>query len=164
MVDIGSQLGYFGLRFAKEWQMLTIGFDHDRFAVRYANALSVMNGIETAVFVPFVVNPANVKKIPAADVLLFLDVYHHLVWHQGRKAADLILKTLSKKCLYMVFETGQSNELYQPWSSHMKFMGKDPEVWLEKKLQSLHLTVVAKYNFPTHLSTVHRTMYITKSV
>lgn len=164
LADIGSQLGYFGLRFAKEWQILAIGFDHDRFAVRYANALAIMNGIETAFSVPFNVNMINVKKIPAVDVILFLDVYHHLVWHQGREAADIILKTLSEKCVYMVFETGQSNELDQPWTSYIQFMGKNPEVWIEKKLKTLDLAVIAKHTFATHLSPVNRTMYITKSV
>lgn len=162
MVDIGSQLGYFGLRFAKERQMLAIGFDHDRSAIRYANALSLLNGIETAFFIPFNVNTINVKKIPAVDVILFLDVYHHLVWHQGREAADIILKALCEKCVYMVFETGQSNEPGQPWSPHLKFMGKDPEVWIEKKLKSLCLSVIAKHTFATHLSAIDRTLFITK--
>lgn len=162
MVDIGSQLGYFGLRFAKDRQILAIGFDHDKSAVRYANALAVMNKTETAFFVPFKINTRNVKKIPSVDVILFLDVYHHLVWHQGREVADSILMALTKKCRFLVFETGQSNELGPPWSSSMKFMGKDPEVWIDKKLKSLGLSVIAKQTFATHLSSVNRTMFITK--
>ena len=159
-LDIGSQLGYFVFTLSQKHSLSAHGLDHDYYAVLYARALAQLHRLKNVSFSFSRLTPESAKQLPSFDLVSFLNVFHHLVYHQGFKAADLITKTLIGKSRFFVFETGQATESDLFWSSKLKFMGQDPHAWITKYLSQNHLTIMSSHLVPTHLSHVKRRLYI----
>ena len=72
------------------------------------------------------------KFTHSADVILFLSVYHHLVYNLGVKGADKIFFNILNKCRYLIFDTGTPEEkgLYQRnWSDTLnKYFNSEKEL------------------------------------
>lgn len=160
LVDVGSQIGYFSLNLASKYELFALGLDHDLMAIRYAQLSQQLAFVPRTAFASFELNEASVELLPTMDLLLFLDVFHHLVWQQGYEVAMDITEKLLSKTTYLVFETGQSDEIDQPWTQAVSFMGKQPTMWLEKYLTANKFRILKEKRFSTHLSRVQRTMYV----
>lgn len=58
-----------------------------------------------------------------ADVILFLSVYHHILYNHGKDKADEVFHRLFKQCRFLVFDSGHPEEsgLYrQGWIKEMQ--------------------------------------------
>jgi len=58
-----------------------------------------------------------------ADVILFLSVYHHILYNYGKDKADEVFYRLFKQCRFLVFDSGHPEEsgLYrQGWIKEMR--------------------------------------------
>jgi len=64
------------------------------------------------------------QELPqTADVILFLSVYHHILYNYGKDKADEVFHRLLKQCRFLVFDSGHPEEsgLYrQGWIKEMK--------------------------------------------
>jgi cyclopropane fatty-acyl-phospholipid synthase-like methyltransferase len=164
VLDIGSQLGYFSLRLSAEEKIFALGIDHDAQAINYSQALQKIYQFPHLAFSHFRLTKDSFNSLPAVDALLFLDVFHHLVWHQGLKDTQYICDKLFTKCQYLVFETGQFNEPDQPWTNSLSFMGSNPSKWIELFLTNHKFKIIAKTAASTHLTSTPRTIYACRRI
>ncbi|MCX7813793.1 MAG: class I SAM-dependent methyltransferase, partial [Pseudothermotoga sp.] len=82
---------------------------------------------------PFIQMNIAEQEIPfEADVILFLSVYHHLVYNYGLKRADEVFYDLLSKSNYLVFDSGHPQErgIYrQSWVSELrKYFSSEEEL------------------------------------
>lgn len=159
-LDIGSQLGFFTFKLAQIHKLTAFGIDHDVQAIRYAKNLETLNQSSQTSFMHLSLTPQTATMLPQVDLILFLDVFHHLIWLQGFDAADQIFKTIISKCKYLVFETGQADEPDQPWTKSLKLMGDNANHWLDQYLHKYHLKIIHQSEMSTHLTSVNRSFYI----
>ena len=162
-MDIGSQLGYFvfKIRSLKEG-MLAYGVEMENVACHYSNALAFPNDAQGVSFINLKLTTSSVKGLPACDMISFLNVFHHIVHFDGFEAADRIMRELYKKCQgHFIFETGQFDEKNYYWSESLKFMGEDPERWIQDYLLTIgYKHVVLVDRFSSHLSDQKRAFFV----
>ena len=151
-LDIGSQFGFFIFKLAETYPIIAHGIEMDEISYRYSVALNILNECKRVSFNNFYLTPESAEKLPKYDLISFLNVFHHIVHFDNFDAACKIMKILSKKCKYFVFETGQYNEKGYYWSEDLKFMGDNPDKWVKEYLISLGYSIISVNNFNTHLS------------
>ena len=159
-LDIGSQLGYFVFKMA-ETGFFSTGIESSKYPHSYANSLKVINDEDNVCFINMSIDSNNVKNLPTYDVVSILNVFHHLVYFNSFKDADIIMKELvSKTNKILFFETGEFEEKGEYWSDCLSFMGKDSKKWVFNYLKTLGFSNVSKIaEFPTHLNDHKRTLY-----
>jgi len=156
-LDIGSALGYFVFKLAEAKKIIAHGVEMDKILCAYSNAIVVLNELENVSFTNCKLTTETVKKLPRFDLISFLNVFHHIVHFDGFNAADKMMKVLSGKCDYFVFETGQYNEKGYYWTEDLKFMGDDPDLWVKEYIVSLGYKILHDESFKSALSNNTRT-------
>ncbi len=156
-LDIGSALGYFVFKLAEAKKIIAHGIEMDKILCAYSNAIVVLNGLENVSFTNCKLTIETVKKLPRFDLISFLNVFHHIVHFDGFNAADKMMKVLSGKCDYFVFETGQYNEKGYYWTEDLKFMGNDPDLWVKEYIVSLGYKILYDESFKSALGNSTRT-------
>lgn len=151
-LDIGSQFGYFVFKLAESKKLIARGIEMDKVLYAYSNAIIILNDLENVSFANCKMTPEKAEKLPRFDLISFLNVFHHIVHFDGFDAADKIMRILSNKCNYFVFETGQYDEKGYYWTEDLKFMGSDPNLWVKEYLTNLGYKILHIENFKTHLS------------
>lgn len=162
-LDLGSQLGYFVFRLCEiNPGMIGHGMEMHDATSQYASAVAIVNDVPNVGFSNVKLTAASVKRLPCYDMISFLSVWHHIVHFDGFEDADRIMRTLYVKCNeYFVFETGQPDEHGYYWSESLRFMGDQPEQWLEKYLKDIGYSEVhLVHRFPTHLSDRQRAFFV----
>lgn len=156
-LDIGSATGYFVFKLAESNKMIAQGIEMDKILCAYSNAIIILNDLENISFMNCKLTPELAEKLPRFDLISFLNVFHHIVHFDGFDAADKIMKILSDKCNYFIFETGQYNEKGYYWTEDLKFMGDDPDLWVKEYIVNLGYKILHSENFKSALSDNTRT-------
>ncbi len=162
-LDIGSQLGYFVFKIAEGQKILAQGLEVAYVPWAYSNAIVSLNDLDNISFIKAKLTSDLAEKLPFYGAISFLNVFHHVVHFEGFEEAGKIMKILSKKCKYFIFETGQYGEQGQYWSKDLAFMGENPEEWVAKYLEGLGCQIIAKKQFSNHLNSNSRTFFICKT-
>jgi len=162
-LDIGSQIGYFVFRMSN-LGFFSTGIECSKYPHKYASSLSVINEAHNTNFINMCVDNNNIKNIPSYDVISILNVFHHLVYFLGFDNADCIMKEITNKTNdILIFESGEFGESGEYWSDCLNFMGEEPKEWIYEYLVSLGFSKVDRIGeFPTHLNSHVRTLYVCK--
>ena len=108
------------------------------------------------------INLSFVEKLPKFDMIVCTSIFHHWVRVYGKDKAFKMMELVANKTnKYLLFETGQYNEVETKWFENLEFMGDDSEQWIEDFLLNLGFSsVVRSGKFDSNLSDVKRTLYI----
>jgi SAM-dependent methyltransferase len=161
-IDIGCNIGYFTFRMAARGG-ICLGFDVGRNEVSYARGLAALNGVRNVAFMQYEITPDNVLGLPHADVIICMSVFHHWARKLGLAEATRIVDGFSKRCNFLVFETGQHNEVDTRWARNLSFMGDDCDAWIQQFLRARGFSSVSRLGeFSTTLSAVPRHLYLAR--
>jgi len=125
VTDIGSNLGYFCLKFNDFFKVNCIGYEYEKLTYLRANKLK--KKLKNIKYLNKGLNLSNLDKIDKTDIVLNLNVLHHAGHMYDKKIVRLknkknynskmdwavyaskYLKILSRKSKYMFFQTGNVN-------------------------------------------------------
>jgi SAM-dependent methyltransferase len=161
VIDLGCNRGFFVLKTAAEGS-ISIGVDHDWFEIIYARALAEKNNTSNALFMNAEINSSFIDKLPSFDMVVCTSIFHHWVRIYGKEEAFDMMRLIALKTnKYLVFETGQYNEISTSWYKELSFMGDNYEEWIVNFLSKTGFKEVKPIGqFSTHLSDVKRTLFI----
>jgi len=161
VIDLGCNRGFFVLKTAAEGS-ISIGVDHDWFEIIYARALAEKNNTSNALFMNAEINSSFIDKLPSFDMVVCTSIFHHWVRIYGKEEAFDMMRLIALKTnKYLVFETGQYNEISTSWYKELGFMGDNYEEWIVNFLSKTGFKEVKPIGqFSTHLSDVKRTLFI----
>jgi hypothetical protein len=161
LVDLGCSRGFFVLQAAKNG-MFAMGIDHDRFEILYARSVAEINGANDALFMHDEINEQLINKLPQFEMTICTSIFHHWVRIYGKDSAFNMMQGIADKTSkYLVFETGQNNEVETRFYKYLDFMGGSYEVWVEKFLLDIGFKKVKKIGmYSTRLSDVERTLFL----
>lgn len=118
-LDLGCNTGFFSDAIASK-NIFTIGFDSEMKNTIVANARYQRPNL---IFKNFTLSPETVSLLPQSDIIIFLNVFHHLVKYYGELSATDILSKLAQKCQKQIFfETGQFDEKGTKFAHLLGFM------------------------------------------
>lgn len=160
-LDIGCNNGFFTFKMA-ERGLISLGIDSSANAITTARLLGVRNDPSRAAFARLDLTRESAADLPTVDVVLCLSVFHHLVRHQGLDEATHVMKNLTRKTRkFMIFETGQADEISKSWAGELAFMGDNPQAWVSEFLVGLGFARVRQIgSFPGHNNAVERALVI----
>jgi len=160
ILDIGCNEGYFLFNLIDK-SGFGIGIDEDRNSILIAQSISKLKNKNNINYFNLKLNEKIVKKLPTFDTIIFMSVFHHMVYRYGEESAVNILKILCKKTnRYLVFETGHVGEVNLKWSNSMKFMNNDYDKWIINFfLDNGFKTVKSLGEFSTNVSDVKRKIF-----
>ena len=161
LIDLGCNRGFFVLKSASQGTF-SMGVDHDWYEILYAKSVADINNVAHAAFVNSEINIDFIRKIPSFDAVICTSIFHHWVRVYGKDKAFKMMELVANKTnKYLLFETGQYNEVETKWFENLEFMGDDSEQWIEDFLLNLGFSsVVRSGKFDSNLSDVKRTLYI----
>jgi len=147
-LDIGSNLGYFVLKFAEKG-FFAIGVDMAYGNIQVARYVQHKAGIQNAAFSVMDITPDNVHVLPAVDVLVFFSVWHHWIVAYGPVRASTMLSTVWEKTRHvMFFETGEDVEI-----KRLKVTGNTAD-WVRSQLEQAcpgaTIKVIGTFDRGTH--------------
>jgi SAM-dependent methyltransferase len=130
-VDIGCNGGWFVLRLA-EMGVVTIGVDSDPRFSRMLLYESERGKHSNIGVLTMRVDMHTAAVLPAADCILFLSVWHHLMKEAGPDRTNRVLQALwAKTNKVLFFDTGERE---MPPAFGLPPMSPDPETWLRAYL------------------------------
>jgi len=98
--------------------------------------LAKINNINNVSFSNAEIDVDYISGLPHYDVIIFMSVFRHIARHNGLEYAEEFMSALSRiNRKYLVFETGQPDELNTSWAEDLAFMGSDIESWVSKMLK-----------------------------
>ena len=117
LIDVGSNLGYFCLRFAKELNYYATGYEYEKPTFNKANLLKKkLNNIK---YINKGLTIKDLNNLKNADLIIHLNVLHHAGHMYDKKLISnekdwmrysiRYLKKLSIKSKYLFFQTGNVN-------------------------------------------------------
>jgi len=134
-LDIGCNEGYFIFRMAERGGFCH-GIDMGRNEIMVADGLAKINKINNVSFSNAKIDLEYINGLPHYDVIIFMSVFHHIARHEGLKYAEKFMLSLSSiNIKYLIFETGQPNELNTTWANDLNFMLPDIESWITEMLK-----------------------------
>jgi SAM-dependent methyltransferase len=158
-IDVGCNTGYFTFKIAERGG-ICLGLDIGRNEISYARGLAALHSVDNAAFLQHEITPDNVNALPQVDLIVCMSVFHHWVRKIGLAQATRIVDGLAARCRFLVFETGQHNEVDTDWARHLAFMGSDCDLWTRMFLAERGFASVRKLGeFSTTLSSVPRNLY-----
>jgi hypothetical protein len=130
-VDLGAAEGYFSMQLGASG-VTTVAVESAPNNQRTALLAVRRSGLDNVGILAFEVREDTVELIPAADCVVFLSLWHHLVRDDGlEKTTALTARIWSKTATVMFFDTGE-NEM--PASFGLPAMTPDARTWLERYL------------------------------
>jgi cyclopropane fatty-acyl-phospholipid synthase-like methyltransferase len=129
-LDIGCNEGYFVFKMAERGGFCH-GIDKGRNEIMVADGLAKINNINNIAFSNNEVDMDFIASLPHYDVVIFMSVFHHIARHNGLQYAEEFMSALS--CInskYLIFETGQPDELNTTWARDLGFMQPNVELWV----------------------------------
>ena len=133
VLDIGCNLGFYTIASAKLGHF-AMGVD----IREYATLLSVIRNrlkLSTVVPVELKLSPQNTQSLPAFDVIIMLQVFHHLCVAYGADDASDMLRTIWQRTRSkFIFEVEPSSGAKGAFLKAMPDMGDDIEAWLRETL------------------------------
>jgi SAM-dependent methyltransferase len=138
-LDIGCNNGFFSLRLAREG-LFTLGLDPDEDLLRLASLAALEAKVDRAAFCAMALDPANVRLLPDADVVLVLSVMHRWVSAYGREEAEAMLRRLwgkTRACLFFESPNPVQNSKQAAVLSYMGSTEAECEHFLIGLLESL---------------------------
>jgi|SaaInlStandDraft_6_1057023.scaffolds.fasta_scaffold29851_2 SAM-dependent methyltransferase len=134
-LDVGCNEGYFTFRMSQRGGFCH-GIDKGRNEIMIADGLAKINNINNVSFSNAEIDVDYISGLPHYDVIIFMSVFHHIARHNGLEYAEEFMSALSRiNRKYLVFETGQPDELNTSWAEDLAFMGSDIESWVSKMLK-----------------------------
>jgi hypothetical protein len=164
LLDIGSLFGYFVFRLSENRNIIAHGADISFEYIAYSRAIANLNEIDKTSFMTMELNSKSAKMLPKYNLILFLNVFHHIVHFQGFESADKIMRSLVSSCDYFIFETGTYTEKNQYWTKDLLFMGSNTNKWIETYLGELGLRIISVKKFSNHLNNVKRSVYVCQKI
>ena len=160
-LDLGCNIGYFTFRFAERGG-LCIGIDVGLKEIMAARALAAIHDVPNAVFAQIELTVESGRQLPRVDLVICLSIFHHLVRAHGERIACEIMEQVARLAdRFLVFETGQPDELSAKWAREMSFMYPDPDKWIRNFLSELGFSTVHNLGrFSTSVSNVPRHLYL----
>jgi SAM-dependent methyltransferase len=142
LIDLGCSGGYFGFSLAdivKEY----VGIDGDEVLISRNSAAAKQRNLANLSFRHAVITPSLVRSLPAADIALFLSVFHHILatstaygWNKQPDFDPLdILTALRERVEVLVFETGYPDEGFE-WCARLPRMEPTPRAWVTTALRN----------------------------
>ncbi|MGE5691415.1 MAG: hypothetical protein ACM33B_12740 [Pseudomonadota bacterium] len=127
-VDIGANAGFFTINLARRG-LASVAVENDPVAGRTSLYAMRRTGLaSTAALLTLEVGPATAELVPAADVVLFLSVWHHLVRGYGLEQATELLRSIwARTHRVLFFDTGERE---MPPSFGLPAMEPDADTWL----------------------------------
>ena len=161
LIDLGCNRGFFVLKYASE-DIFSVGVDHDWFEILYAKGLAENNNINKSIFMNEEINMNFIKNMPIFDMIICTSIFHHWVRIYSKETAfDMMRMIALKTNKYLIFETGQYDEIETSWYQNLEFMGSDSKRWVEDFLLDIGFDKVKDVGvFETNLSNVKRNMFI----
>ena len=161
VIDLGCNRGFFVLKTAAEGSV-SIGVDHDWFEIIYARALAEKNNTSNALFMNAEIYFSFIDKLPSFDMVVCTSIFHHWVRIYGKESAFNMMRVIASRTnKYLVFETGQYNEISTRWYKELSFMGNDCDKWVVEFLSEIgfnKVKIIGRHS--TRLSDVKRTLFI----
>jgi len=161
LIDFGCNKGFFVLK-AAEKGSFSIGVDHDWFEIIWAKAVAHKNNIKKALFMNAEIDLNFVNKMPSFDMVVCTSIFHHWVRIYGKESAFNMMRVIASRTnKYLVFETGQYNEISTRWYKELSFMGNDCDKWVVEFLSEIgfnKVKIIGRHS--TRLSDVKRTLFI----
>lgn len=161
MIDLGCNRGFFVLKMAKKG-CFSIGIDSDFFEIIAARSMAQKYGFDKALFMKAYIDIDFVKLMPNADLIICTSIFHHWVRLMGKNKAFKLMKLIATKTnKYLLFETGQYNEIDTKWHKDLDFMGDNPKKWIKDFLIELDFTNILELgDYKTTVSEIKRTLFL----
>ena len=161
VLDIGCEQGYFVFRMAERGGFC-IGIDWDRHKIEIAQALSTVYNVNNALFAQMDINNKTAATLPKVDIVICLSIFHHWAYKLGEyDAKEIMIKVSNCAEKYLIFETGQPNEVKIKWAERLSFIGPDIDIWIHNFLYELGFEKIHNVGqFPTSVSNVPRNLYV----
>ena len=120
------------------------------------------NNVNKALFMNAEINLSFLNTVPSFDMVVCTSIFHHWVRIYGKEDAFNMMRSIASKTnKYLVFETGQYNEISTRWYDELDFMGDDYEKWIIDFLTELGFNEIkVAGQFSTRLSEVKRTLFV----
>ena len=129
VLDAGCNAGFYVIESAKLGHFAA-GLDSPEFAIVLTIVKNAL-GLPNVLPIPMTLDPDNVRSLPTFDVVIVLQVFHHLCAAYGADEASGILRQLwGKSRRKLIFETEPSARAEEPFRSAMPDMGNDSEAWV----------------------------------
>lgn len=135
-LDVGCNVGFYVIEAAKAGHF-SVGLD----SIEHTKLFGIVNGaceLRNASAVPMQLTPDNVRSLPTFDVIVIMQVFHHLCVAFGQEDACRILKTLWDRTGHkMIFEVESSGKAEEVFSTKMPDMGEESEAWIRRFFEDL---------------------------
>ena len=161
VLDIGCEQGYFVFRMAERGGFC-IGIDWDRHKIEIAQALSTVYNVNNALFAQMDINNKTASTLPKVDMVICLSIFHHWAHKLGEyDAKEIMIKVSNCAEKYLIFETGQPNEVKKKWAERLSFIVPDIDSCVRSFLYELGFEKIHNLGqFPTSVSNVPRNLYV----
>ncbi|MEI8241776.1 MAG: hypothetical protein WCI17_00770 [bacterium] len=131
VLDIGCAEGFF-VRKAAEKGCFATGVDADGRRLLWGSATLCMDDVDQVAFVKMMLTRDNLSLLSPADMVINLSLTHHIMYKHGEPyALEFVRAARALTRKVMIFEMGQSNEVFFAWSKLLPDMGSDPHAWIE---------------------------------
>jgi cyclopropane fatty-acyl-phospholipid synthase-like methyltransferase len=135
VVDLGCAEGFF-VRKSVEKGCFATGVDADKTKLLWAHTTLALDDLENFGFIKMNLTVDNLHLVPAAEMVIFLSVHHHIMYGNGEAyALEFLKKIIEKKPKVVIFEMGQSNEHHYHWAKLLPDMGANPHDWIVNYLK-----------------------------
>lgn len=125
-LDVGCNIGYFSFKMAQAGADHVIGFETERGPILVADKLKILGRVGNVGFLVHRITPENIELLGEYDVILFLSVFHHLVYAYDLDVAKGMLKVLlSRTRRTLFFETGQGDQEFGRMARAMPRVSKE---------------------------------------
>ena len=121
-----------------------------------------LHKVPNAVFARIDIDKHSIAGLPRVDLVICLSIFHHWARRLGEESAKDIMRQLAARTRrYMVFETGQPDEIDTDWAKDLSFMGADHDGYVLNMLREIGFERTTNLGqFPTSISPVPRNLYL----
>jgi hypothetical protein len=136
LLDIGCAEAWFLRKAAAEFGCFGIGIDAEHRRVATGEIARLHDGVERVAVMQARLAPADIRALPACDLVLCLSVVHHVFRAGGLPAAEAFVAALASRARRaLLFEMGTSEERQLHWSQALPPMPAGQEAFVRGLLE-----------------------------